>query len=334
MKYNIAIDMGSTNTVILKNEVGVALVEPTLVLIDGGSKKNPIIAYGQEALDGYSQANDQYKLVSPIRNGVIEDKELAKSLIKYFLNKIEEPVFFKGNLVWVIPSSIGQNEKNEFINLGYGLGYKNVEALPSSISALQQLEVDYDNPYSHMIVNVGGGVTDVSVVYKGKVVQGCSVDIGGEILDSEIKNYLIENYNVCLAETHCKEIKHCVNSIVPNDIISYVLSGALVNTYSSDELNISAQELRTIYTDFYDKVAGAIGTVLKMCNSQILKDVHKTGIYLCGGMTNMLGLDKFLRSKLGINVYVDENPETTVIFGMEKLFNEPQKLEYLIELNS
>ena len=154
------------------------------------------------------------------------------------------------------------------------------------------------------------------------------------MLDSEIKNYLIENYNVCLSKNACQEIKHALASIVPNDIISYLLTGAAINTYSSDELNISAQEIRGIYTSFYDKVAGVVSAVLKMCNSQILRDIHKTGVYLCGGMTNMLGLDKYLRSKLGINVYIDENPETTVIFGAEKLFNEPQKLEYLIDLNN
>lgn len=334
MKYNIAIDMGSANTVILKNEVGVALVEPTLVLLDESIKKNSDIAFGEDALKEYSQAKDTFKLVSPIKNGVIENKDLAKNMLKHFLDKLNEKTFFKGNLVWLLPASISQNEKNEFVNLGYSLGYKNVDVLPSSIAALQQLEVEYNNPYSHLLVDMGSGVTDVSVVYKGKVVQGCLVNIGGDAVDQGIRNYIIDNYNVCLSNKACEEIKTYLSSIVPNDIISYALTGARAGDYSNNELNISAQEIRNIYTDFYDRVAGAINSVLKMCNNQIIKDVQKTGIYLCGGMSKTLGLDKYLRSKLGINVYIDENPETTVIFGMEKLFNEPQKLEYLIDLNN
>ena len=334
MKYNIAIDMGSTNTVILKDEVGVALVEPTLVLLDNSIKKNANIAFGEDALSEYSQAKEDFQLVSPVRNGVIVNKEFAKNLLKHFLEKLNEKTFFKGNLVWLLPSSISQNDKNEFINLGYSLGYKNVDVLPSVIAALQELEVEYNNPYSHLVVDIGSGVTDISVVYKGKVVQGCSVNIGGDVIDQGIKNYIIDNYNVCLSDKHCEEVKSYLSSIVPNDFISYTLSDARVGDYSNDQLNISAQEIRHIYTDFYDKIAGAIMNVLKMCNNQITKDVHRSGIYLCGGMAKTLGLDKYLRSKLGINVYVDNNPETTVIFGMEKLFNEPQKLEYLIDLNN
>ena len=220
MKYNIAIDMGSTNTVILKNEVGVALVEPTLVLLDGGSKKNSVIAYGKDALEEYSQIKDNLQLIEPIKDGVISDKENAKALLKHYLEKVGERPFFRGNLVWLLPSSISQNDKNEFINLGYSLGYKNVDILPSSIASLQELEVEYNNPYSHVIVDIGGGITDVSVVYKGKVVQGCSVGVGGKDVDASIKNYLIENYNVCLTDKHCEEIKTYLSSIIPNDFFN------------------------------------------------------------------------------------------------------------------
>ncbi len=334
MRYNIAIDMGSTNTAILKNEVGVALVEPTLVLMDCNNKKNPYIAFGQEALDRYSQANENQQLVSPIRNGIIVNKEIAKALLEYFLAKLEERSFFKGNLVWLLPSSISVNDKNEFVNLGYSLGYKDVSILPSSVASLETFEVEYNNPYSHMIVNIGGGVTDVSVVYKGKVVQGCSVNIGGENVDFDIKNYLIDNYNVCLTEKHCEYIKCYLSSIIPNDIVSYTLKGASVGSYASDELCISAQELRKIFTDFYEKVANAINVVLKMCNNQMIQDIRKTGIFLSGGMSKVAGLDKFLHTRLGINVYVDNDSRYSSIFGMEKLFNEPQKLQYLIALNN
>ena len=334
MKYNIAIDMGSTNTVIFKNEVGVALVEPTLVLLDGNSKKNTVIAYGKDALNEYSQIKDNLQLVEPIRDGVIADKEIAKGLLKHYLDKVCEKPLFRGNLVWLLPSSISQNDRNEFINLGYALGYKNVDVLPSPVASLQELEVEYNNPYSHVIVDIGGGVTDIAVVYKGKVVQGCSVGFGGKDIDKSIKNYLIENYNICLTDKHCEDIKMYLSSIIPNDLISYELDNSGRDVYSNEKINISAQALRPIFTEFYDRVVGAINTVLKMCNSQIINDIQKTGIYLVGGMSKVVGIDKYIRSKLGINVYVDNNPQNTTIWGVEKLFNEPQKLSYLIELNN
>lgn len=332
MKYNIAIDLGSSNTVIFKNEVGVALVEPTLLLLDEG-RKNLAVAIGKKAKDMYPAQRETCKLVSPIRNGVIVNKDLAKTMLEYFLEKIDEKKFFKGNLLWLVPGSITQNEKNEFINLGYALGYKNVELLPTAVAGLQQLEIEYDNPYSHLLVNIGGGATDVSVVYKGKVIQGCLVDIGGEVVDNQIQKFLIDNYNVVVTSIHGEEIKQELSTILPNDLISYTMKGTNVDVYTNQELTIMAQELRDIYISFYEKICDAVSAVLNMCNSQIVRDINKTGVYVCGGMANMLGLQKYMKSKLNVNVYVDDNPETKVIFGTEKLFNEPNKLSYLVDLN-
>jgi len=333
VKYNIAIDLGSSNTVILKNEVGVALVEPTLILLDE-DRKNPVISFGKEAKESYPAQRETCKLVSPIKNGVIVNKDLAKSLLKHFLDKIEEPMFFKGNLLWLVPGSISQNDKNEFINLGYALGYKNVEVLPSAIAGLQQLEVEYDNPYSHVLVNIGGGATDVSVVYKGKVIQGCSIDIGGEVVDNQIQKFLIDNYNMVVTTVHSEEIKKELSSILPNDLVSYTMKGTNIDVYTNQELTITAQEIRDIYISFYEKICNAVSAVLNMCNSQIVRDVNKTGVYVCGGMANMIGLEKFMKARLNVNVYIDDRPETTVIFGAEKLFNEPNKLNYLVQLNN
>jgi len=333
VKYNIAIDMGSTNTTIFKNEVGIALVEPTLLLLDENNK-NHIVNYGQNAKESYPAERENLKLVSPIKNGIIEDKILAKELLKYFLKKIEENRFVKGNLLFLVPGCINQNDKNEFINLGYSLGYKNVDILPSAIAGLQELEVEYDNPFSHILVDIGGGCTDISVVYKGKLIQGCSIDVGGMTIDNEIQQYLIDTYNVVVSSTHSEEIKKELFSILPNDFISYILKGTNIDVYTNQELSISVQELRNIYISFYDKICDAISAVLNMCNSQIIRDINKTGIYVCGGMANMLGLEKYIKTRLGVNTYIDENPENTIIFGVKKLFNEPQKLQYLIDLNN
>ena len=325
--------MGSSNTTIFKNEVGVALVEPTLLLLDENNK-NHIVEYGQNAKDYYPAERKNLKLVSPIRNGVIVNKDLAKSLLKYFLNKIEEKQFIKGNLLWLVPGCISQNDKNEFINLGYSLGYKNVDILPSAIAGLQELEVEYDNPYSHILVDIGGGCADVSVVYKGKLIQGCSVDIGGTTIDDKIQQHLIEAYNVVVSSGHSEEIKNELFSMVPNDTMSYILKGTNIDIYTNQELSISVQELRDIYISYYEKICDAVSAVLNMCNSQIIRDINKTGIYVCGGMANMLGLEKFMKTRLGVNVYVSDTPENTIIFGVEKLFNEPQKLKYLVDLNN
>lgn len=331
VKYNIAINMGCTNTKILKAGVGVVLNEPTLLLFDGSSKKNPIKAVGEEVVP-MSKKCSNAQILCPIKNDVIVNKEFAKIMLGKFLEKLNEHKFFRGNLLWLVPTSLSQMDKNEYVNLGYSLGFKNVDVLPSAIAGFQELEIDVENKHAHVLVDIGGETTDVSVVLRGRIIQGCTANLGGKDVDENIENLLKNTFNMNINSMYATKIKNSVNSMIPNDELGceIVISD---EDGTNNELTISARELRNIYVDFFLKVCDCIGKVINMCPSEIVSDINKTGIYLCGGMAKVAGVDKFMRNKLGVPVYVVERPEFTTILGCEKLLNEPEKLTKLIDMN-
>lgn len=331
-KYNIAISLGCTNTRILKTGVGVVLNEPTLLLLDLNSKKNPVLAVGDDIKNIHNKTASM-QCVSPVKNGNIVNKEYAKIMLNKFLEKVGEKKFFRGSLLWLTPTSLSENDKNEYVNLGYSLGYKNVSILPSAVAGFQELEIDMDNRHAHMLVDIGGGCTDVSVVVRGKVLQGCTAGIGGRDVDSSIVNLLNDAFETKISLEKAKEIKESVNTILPNDQLG--CNVMIVDEFGAgSELAISARELRDVYLTFFMKVCNCITSVINMCPNEIVADINKTGIYLSGGLANFTGLDKFIRSKIGIPVYAVERPEFTSMFGCEKLFNEPEKLAHLVTLNS
>lgn len=323
--------MGCTNTRILKSGVGVVLDEPTLLLLDAKNKKNPIVAVGDEAKN-MSKRTNEYQLVCPMRNGVVVNKDYAKRLLNSFLEKLNEKKLFRGNLLWLVPTSIAPVDKNEFVNLGYALGYKNVDVLPSALASCQELEIDVDNKYAHMIVDMGGDSTNISVVYRGRIVQGCTMSLGGNDIDREIQHYLREVFNMDIDIGFAKNVKERVSSILPNDQLGYHLD--LKDDESGvNELSITARELRDIYVGFFAKVCDCISKVAKMCTNDIMGELNRTGVFLAGGLAKMSGVDKFMKARVNIPVYVADRPEFASIFGAEKLINEPEKLNRIIYLN-
>ena len=330
-KYNIAISLGCTNTLIIKSGVGVVLNEPTLLLINPKNIKDDVVAVGNDVFSNQHK-NADYQIVSPVNGGTITNKEYAKKMLTKYLEKLNERKFFRGNLLWLTPTSISDNDKNEFINLGYGLGFKNVAVCPSVIAAFQELEVDETNKRAHMLVDIGGGTTNVSVVLKGKIMQGCTMDFGGNDLDFSVMNYIKNAFNVEVNQFYAKKIKENINSVLPNDTLgcSVVLPD---ETGVGNELQLTARELRNVYIPYFMDVCACISNVLNLCSNDIVSDIKKTGIYLCGGVANITGLDKFIQGKIGVTVYLVERPEFTSAFGAEKILNEPEKLDNLIELN-
>lgn len=331
IKYNIAINMGCTNTKILKAGVGVVLNEPTLLLLDNACKKSPVKAVGCDAISMAGKLKNT-QLVSPVKNGIVVNKEFAKFMLGKFLEKLNEHKFFRGNLLWLIPTGISQIEKNEYVNLGYSLGFKNVDVLSGAIAGFQELEIDVENKHAHVLVDIGSETTDVSVILRGRIIQGCTANLGGKDVDETIQNYLNTTFNMGVDIAQATKIKTSVNSMLPNDELGceVVVVG---DDGENNTLTISARELRSVYVNFFLKICDCVGKIINMCPSEIVSDINKTGIYLCGGMAKITGADKFMRNKLGVPVYAVDRPEFTTILGCEKLLNEPEKLAKLIDMN-
>ena len=319
-KFNYAIEL-SNNTVIYKIGYGIILDEPSLIAIREVNKKSVIECVGNDAqkLIGKEPAN--LEIVEPIKDNVIVNKTYAIAMLKEFVKKIKEP-FESMSVVLLHSVGLSKNEKNELVNLLYNVNFKDVLSVPSCMTSLLQMDTDVMSCNSSMVVNLSN-ITDIAVVNNGEVINGCTVDLGANMLDIAIKQYVADNYNSDITLLTATKIRKEIATLLANDVSRYSLVANDINGYGSTNVIIESQEIRGILTELFGRICGTIQGVLSLCTAQVVEEVKRKGIYLCGELCEITGIERFMKSKLNIAVYCDTEPKNTTILGGGVLLNNP-----------
>lgn len=330
LNFNYAIKLGSVNTVIVKAGEGVQLIEPSLLAVT--NDKKPIIrAVGNSAKKIIGKTDNNISIIEPIKDGVIVNKYWATAMLKKFLEMINcKNTFKKNNVLLLTPSSITNEEKNEYINIAYSVGFSYAQILPSTIPAMVALEVEEYDTRSHLLCHLSGGVCDLSVINTGTIINGCTIDLGGKVLDTAIKHYVADNYNVDIRENVAEDVKKELATLLPNDVIDFTVAGINTETTLHNQITLTSQEIRPLFMDYFVRVANVIEALLNSCSPEVVADINKRGIYMFGGLAQVTGADRFLKNRLNIPVYVDVDPENTIINGTTALLNNPQLLHKLV----
>ena len=323
--YNYIVKLGSTNTTIVKAGDGVLLLEPSVVALKG----NKVLAVGSKALD--MSGTGDIELVCPVADGVIKNKQLAIHMLREFLKMIEfKTLFTKNNVIMFAPSSITSQEKNDYVNVAYACMFTSVALLPTVFAGMVNMEIEEYDKRNHMLCALGGGVTDVAIVSSGAIVNACTMDLGGKTLDNAIKQYLFDCYHLEVKDDMLLEIKHELATLLPNDVRQYSFYAQNVETGNYGNVTITSTELRPMLLDYFGRVANIITGLMGTCESQVVADIGRLGIYLFGGVSCITGVDRYLSNILGMPVYVDTEPDNTVIYGATTLLNTPKLLESLL----
>ena len=331
-KYNLAIEMGSSNTVICKFYDGVVLKEPTVIAMQGEGEKRSVVAIG-DAVKKMSVVPKQVQVVRPIENGVIVDMESAAIMLKKFLEKIDEIKFFKKpNILFLVPCGLTVEEKNDYRNLAYLLGISNVDVMPSVLASMIGLNINHSDNTTYMIANIGSN-TDIAVVHNGKIIDGCTIDVGGSSIDRNIRQYILEHKDLDIDEFSCEKIKIDIGTLLTNDVRSMKICGNdSMGEYR--ELYIDSTEVYDILDSEYEHIVRVMDRLLSKCSSNSISDIVMKGIYLCGASSNMPGICDYFASRLNIvPVTLAENPHATTIIGAGNLLNNDILLSELIVLN-
>ena len=207
-------------------------------------------------------------------------------------------------------------------NLSYSLNVSKSTLIPSAVLAYIASSFE-DKIRTKLIVNIGGGTTDIALVFNMKVLAGITLGIGGKDIDEKIADLLIKKDNLVLNNVVLEETKKELATLLPNDIISVDLK---CKDYFSGEIkniSISSKEVLPIFESFFEEVCTVAKELKDSCRGDALEDLIKGGVYICGGMANVTGIDRFFKSRLGLPVAVDENPEDAVMRGAEILLNNP-----------
>lgn len=331
----LAIKLGSTTTTIYRQGDGLVLKEPSLIAISGSpNKSREIKAIGYEALNMRGRTASGISVVSPIAEGLVNNQELATAMLRGFVRKVCPDRLFKPSIraLLCVPLGISLADKKNFQKVCYSAGITDVTILPAVLCNAIGLNLDIENKYGKLIVNVGGGCTNIAVVAQNTIVQGVSLSIGGTKINTAIEQYIVENYNLQIGPAVSDKIKKEIASLIPSYTSTIDVEGVDVVTKEAKIITISSTEIYPIMDYYFGKICTAVETIVNSCSPDLVNDIYKDGAYFGGSQVEYPGLEKYLRTKLNMQVHISEISRTDV-WGAGKLIDDPLMLKKLVLAN-
>lgn len=319
--FNIAIDLGSKYTSIYKIGVGVVLKEPSLIAIDSIDKENTVC--GLQAYNLIGKTNYQMTVLSPIGQGAIVDMTNAKYMLSLLIDSlVKSGVLSKKNsALFILPSGLTPSEQKDFFTLGYSVGFSKVGVVPGLVPALINMGIKEDDTQAHMLVSIGYAICDLAIIHGLNIVKGGTINLGGKTICDAVSEFIASKYNMAVSSEECVRILTKVATLIPNDIRSCEFEGLDISNKRYKTNIIYSSDIYPIIAKCVDKIGDVIETVLNMCSPDIIADIHKSGIYLCGGSSNITGIEQYLTHKLGYKIFVDVEPDNTLIYGAGALLS-------------
>ncbi len=330
----LAIKMGSTTTTIFRQGDGLVLKEPSLIAVAGSGVKKEIRAIGYAAEEMQGRTANGISVVSPIVDGIINNSELATIMLRGFIKKVCPDRLFKPSIrvLLCVPLGVTLQEKKIFQRVCYSAGITDVTIMPAILCNAIGLDLDIDNKYGKLIVNIGGGCTNIAVVAQNTIINGISLNVGGRKINSAIEQYVREKYNAIISNATAEKIKQDVASLIETYASTTDFEALDSNTNDTKLITISSSEIYPIMEYYYSKICNAIETVVNSCSPDIISDIYKDGGYFSGSQITFPGTEKFLKQKLGMTIHVNEIQKTD-IWGAGKLIENPLWLKKIVLAN-
>ena len=326
-KFSYAIQLGD-NTVIYKIGYGIILCEPSVLYIKNQGNKFKIEAVGKKALGFEGKESNGCEIVRPIVDGMIVNKTYAVAMLNEFVKKIKEP-FDILNCIYLYTVGLRKVEINELVNILYSCNFRDVLPIPSCMAGLLQMDVDITSNYSSMLVNLSN-ITEISVVNNGELIDGCSIDIGVNSIDRAIKQYVYDKYNGgIISDSVAAGIRGEVATLLANDVSRCNVSIGNADGFSVNEIVIESQEIRGIITELCSKICGTILAFLNVLSPNVVDEIKRRGIFLCGELCEVTGIERFFKSKLNLPVFANIEKDT-IILGGGILLNNPQLINEFV----
>ncbi|KGA03571.1 rod shape-determining protein Mbl [freshwater metagenome] len=315
---NLAIDIGTANTVIYQSNGGIVLNEPSIVCIN--TDTGEILSVGHEARKMVGRTPAHIVSIKPLKDGVVADFETAQKMLRMFMAKVGvKRLFTKPIVVVAVPPVVTSVEHRAIKDAAYAAGAKKVYIMEEPMAAAIGAGLPIQEPIGSMIVDIGGGTTDVAVISLGGIVTSRSVRVGGDAFDAAIVNYIKSAYNLMIGERTAEEVKMAIGSAakLSGESAARIRGRDLVSGLPKD-LMVSPEEIRGAIEDQLLKVISAIKATLDETPPDLVADLSRTGIVLAGGGALLKGLCERLTKETGMPVRVAEDPLYSVVNGAGK----------------
>ncbi len=327
---DMAVDLGTANTLVYVRGRGIVLNEPSVVALNTAT--GGILAVGTDAKKMIGRTPGNIVVIRPLKDGVIADFDTTERMLRYFIHKVHRRRrFAKPRLVVCVPSGITPVEQRAVKDAGYAAGARRVYIIEEPMAAAIGSGMPVHEPTGNMVVDIGGGTTEVAVISLGGIVTSQSIRVGGDELDMSIIHFVKKEYSLSLGERTAEEIKIAVGSAfpMPGEPHAEIRGRDLVSGLPKTIL-VSAEEIRRAIEEPVNAIVDAVRTTLDQCPPELAGDIMDRGIVLTGGGALLRGLDERLRHETGMPVHVAEDPLDSVAMGSGRCVEEFEALQQVL----
>ncbi len=328
---DIGIDLGTANTLVYVKDRGIVLREPSVVAIQQGS--NRVLAVGEEAKRMLGRTPGNIVAIRPMKAGVIADFEVTEAMLRYFIRKAHNRKWVvRPRIIISVPSGITEVEKRAVKDSATHAGAREVYLIEEPMAAAIGVGLPVQEPAGNMIVDMGGGTTEVAIISLAGIVLSRSVRVGGDEMDEAIVQYLKRVYNLMIGERTAEEIKITIGSAYPlGEEMSTEVKGRDLVAGLPKTLTITSEEIREALQEPVSAIVEAIRITLERCPPELSSDLVDRGIVLAGGTSQLRGMDKLIAEQTGLPVHVAEDPLSAVAEGTGVVLHE---LNFLRKVSS
>lgn len=319
LSNDIGIDLGTANTLVFVKEKGVVLSEPSVVAVYNSSKK--VRAVGVEAKDMLGRTPGNITAIRPMKDGVIADFEITEAMLRYFIGKVSKnPKLIPPRVVIAVPSGITEVERRAVKESAIHAGAREVLLIQEPMAAAIGVGLPIEDPTANMIVDIGGGTTEIAIISLAGIVYSRSIRVGGDQMDTAITNYMKRAYNLLIGERTAEEIKIKIGSAYPLETeLTLDVRGRDAVAGLPKTITITSQEIREALEETFNAIVESVRAALERCPPELSADLVDRGIVLAGGGALVRGLDTLISQTTGLPTFVADNPLLAVANGTGKV---------------
>lgn len=317
LSNDLAIDLGTANTLVYVKGKGIVLREPSVVAVRRDYRSNKVLAVGKEAKMMLGRTPGNIVAIRPIKDGVIADFEVTEAMLSYFIKKVHNRrALVHPRIIVSVPSGITQVEKRAVRESAESAGAREVYLIEEPMAAAIGAGLPITEPLANMIVDIGGGTTEVAVISLSGIVYSKSVRVAGDKMDESILHYIKRKHNLAIGEHTAEVIKTTIGNVMPEEPYETMdIKGRDLVSGVPKTLNIDASEIQNAINEQVDVIIETVKIALELTPPELAADIVDQGIVLTGGGALLKNLDKRLKKVTGLPIIIAEDPLSSVVLG-------------------
>jgi len=328
---DMAIDLGTANTLVVLKNKGVVLNEPSVVAVADNKGKKTVLAVGDEAKTMLGRTPGNIQAIRPLRDGVIADFIVTEEMIKHFIKKVHKgSTFANPRILICVPTGSTPVERKAIQDSALAAGARKVQLIEEPIAAAIGAGLPISEATGSMVIDIGGGTTEIAVMSLGGVVYSRSLRIAGDAMDGALQNYMREEYNLLIGDSTAEKIKKEVGTAIPTNNNKYPVKGRDIRSGTPKEINVTEEDTAAALNPILKEMIGGIKMALENTPPELSADLVDMGLTLTGGGALLKNIDKRFSKETGLPVHIAEDPLACVAIGTGKALDQEETFSSML----